>query len=296
MKFQEPIQHDTTMPFKHIKSIDAMKPAVLAMRCLLGAVLILLWAPNVLAQGTFVMPSGMANQASTIGDRGPFGEQPGYTFRYQQTYAPEDMPIAFGVVYITSIAFRLPNSEGSLSAVVPDMEVRLAVAPSWVNVDGQGTDRFTENLDRNVQMVFPRGSFHLAATFIPGVTTQPFAIQIPLSQPYLYDRSWGPLVLDVIEYQPVSKSARLDASANFGVDSVSSLMGASQTAVPVLGGSSHVGLVTQFGWQPVPEPSVLRLGLLTLGVIAILRPIAALASGSALRNQERGEAPLKLKS
>lgn len=262
------IQHHTTMPFKYIKRIDAMKPTPVAIRCLLVVVLILLWAPNGLAQGTFVMPSGMANQASFGGEMGPFGRETGNTYRYQQLYAPSDMPMPFGVVYITSIAFRLPNESNSLDAVVPDMEVRLGVAPSWVTVDGQGTDRFLENLDRNVQIVFPRGSFHLAATFVPGATTQPFAIQIPLSQPYVYDRSWGPLVLDVIEYQAVGKSIRLDASPNFGVDSVSSLRWQSQTGIPTFGAGSQVGLVTQFGWEPVPEPSVVPLGLLAIGALS----------------------------
>lgn len=183
--------------------------------------------------------------------------------RYQEFYDPADMDMPFGVHYITAVRFRLSNlPRGSLDVIIADVHVRLGVQAHEYPYND------FDNLGPEAVAVHERGPLHLAADFVPNQPVQPFAMELPLSAPLVYDRSWGPLVLDVINYSGIpnavspSFEVARDADVPGLYDSVFSLGGFSLTH----GTPDTKGLVTEFVYQPVPEPSPLVLAILATGL------------------------------
>jgi len=243
---------------KHRKRLmkQRIQKVVSALAIMLG-----MWMPaQGLGQGSFVVPSGAAGVNGDEAIEVPFLPGAlGRPYRFQQVYGANDMPIPFGVHYITGVAFRLNalSSGSSFDTVIPEIEVRVSTTQMPVDVL-QGI--FSINTGPDEMVVHPRGPLHLSATFVPGANVQPFDIIIPFSTPFVYDRSHGNLLLDVINYQQSSVRRTFDAVGS-NRDSVS---GVSFDGL-VEGTGFTQGLVTLFRYEPVPEPSatvLVGLGLI----------------------------------
>lgn len=239
-------------------------------RDLLGMMIavILMQSTAVIAQGTFVMPSGAASASGPDNLSVPFlPGQLSRPYRYQQVFGASDISIPFGAYSITAISFRLNEVGGSsLDTVIPDIEVRLSTTPFAVD-RLQGL--FAVNVGNDETVVFPRGSLHIAANFAPGNVRQAFDIRIPFSQSFSYDRSGGNLLLDVINYGGSSIFQPLDAFSS-SLDSVSSVGFSSL----IEGSGSTRGLATEFAYQAVPEPmarDLMWIGTLTMSGFSLVR-------------------------
>lgn len=222
-----------------------------------------LWfAWSALAQGTFVMPSGAA---TTYGNSQPEPFMPGpgaiYPFRYQEVFSSSDMVMPFGVHYITAVSFRLAAfGQSSVDAVLPEIEIRLSTTPRSVNLL---STTYANNVGPDETVVHARGPLAISATYVPGGVVQPFDVLIEFETPFLYDRSWGNLLLDVINYGGSGRRVGFDYKDSEG-DSVSSV----GLADLEHGGEGTSGLVAEFTFADVPEPFVVYL--LVVGGVPVL--------------------------
>lgn len=250
------------------------RSAMIGRWAILLSVLWLTWTAA--AQGSFVVPSHSEHQSGGKSIFGPILPGQGSTYvpwRYQEAFGASDISMPFGVHYITAVSFRLSVVGGggsSLDAVVPDIEVRLSTTSRTVDLL---FPFYAMNTGPDEVVVYPRGSMHVKGEIVPGQSPQPFSVEIPFETPFLYDRSWGNLLLDIVTYANTAVTAGFDAAEIQG-DSVSSNMGTSLDR----GTPFTIGMVAQFDYQPVPEPAtafLLGLGLLGLIVRWRWRIVAA---------------------
>lgn len=204
------------------------------------------------AQGTFVMPS-FATESTGNPQQAPFFPGVGASFpvHYQEVFGSYDIGMPSGAHLITAVSFRLATVAGqnSLDAVLPAVELRMCTTPSRL---GLLHSRFEDNLGSDVTTVFPRGALHVTATYVPGMI-QTFDIHIPFVTPFVYDRAWGNLLLDVMNYGGNSQRVGFDYF-DLKDDSVGSVY--SDASTPEFGGAGTSGLVAQFEYRDVPEPAV----------------------------------------
>ena len=217
---------------------------------------------------TPTFPNGSeGNSFSTV----PFTAGSG-TARFQQIYDFQNLTIAgySGPFLIQSIKFRedAGHQFGFSSSFA---NIQISFSTTTRPVDGL-SGVFSENVGANDTPLI-NGSFRLgvsAATPFDDAGTPGAAIF--LSTPFLYDPSQGNLLMDIHNFggggttwgdPPFFGPAYVDAW-NFAGDRVSSVSANSVGAVS--GTASTLGLVTQFGMTPVPEPST--VALLTVGLVA----------------------------
>jgi hypothetical protein len=141
---------------------------------------------------------------------------------------------------------------------------------------------FAQNITANQVTIVPRGSF----TFSSGGGAFDFVINLPT--PFFYNPSVGNnLILDVQNYQGGGfhffgiSPPGMDA-LNALNDSVSSIA-ASSAAASVAEAANSSGLVTQFAYTPVPEPSAIIL--FALGLAAVLLHLRFKESRSKIREK-----------
>lgn len=240
------------------------RSAMIGRWAILLSVLWLTW--TAVGQGTFVVPSERANRQGGNTIFGPISPGPArdlVPFRLQQVFGANDITMPFGVHYITAVRFRLRvvgGGGGSLDVVVPDIEVRVSTTSRPVD---HLFGSYAMNTGPDEVVVYPRGSMHVTGEVIPGQSLQPFSVEILFETPFLYDRSWGNLLLDIVTYTNTAVIAGFDAAEVQG-DSVSSNMGINLQR----GAGFTIGMVAQFDYQPVPEPATaFLLGLGLLGLI-----------------------------
>jgi hypothetical protein len=180
---------------------------------------------------------GTANNVFPFG--GGYATGGAVSTRYQQAYAADDFSAAGGIMLITSVDFlsgggKLAPSTYSLyfSTITSDID-----SLSNVNFD---SNRGADNT------LF--AALTLAGTAPPTLTFS--------GAPFFYNPAHGNLLLDIV----VSPGG-VDANAGFGANYM-----ASSTALGIFSryhnfgsGNSGWGLVTQFDYQPVPEPSQIAL-------------------------------------
>lgn len=221
-----------------------------------------------LAQGTFVMPSSFANRMGSQGMAlilpGPGGDT--IPLRIQQVFGSSDMTLPYGVCYVTGVNFRLTalvgGSSSSLNAVVPDIEMRLSTTYTVVD---HLSSFFVNNTGSDETVVLPRGPLQVTGTYVPGQAVQPFSVHISFAEPFLFNHSPEKnLVLDIINYQGSSTRVAFDA-VQLQNDSVS-VVGSNRLTE---GNSSTLGLVAQFEFREIPEPSV-RVLLILAGCVCFL--------------------------
>src|ERR1039458_5715746 len=211
---------------------------------------------------TIVAPNNLANTYGGSANVAPFDIGNFYisSMRYQQMYdATQFGGVATGGEYITRIAFRAASidnafSDNTLQSIQFDLSTTANTGLS---------STFADNVGADDTMVF-NGSWTFSSA---GGAAGPsvFDIVLNLTTPFFYNPANGNLVLDVRNIGG-GNSAYFDDSymAGEGISRVWSRDVSASTAIS----SDEIGLVTQFTFSPVPEPSV--LGLLAVGTTALL--------------------------
>jgi hypothetical protein len=189
--------------------------------------------------------------------------------RYQQVYNSSLFSsLPAGGVIITGIAFRVDDGTGhNFSSTLPDIQLNLSTTSA-----GEGTlsMTFANNVGANDTIVYARGALSLSGT--AGSTPNPFNVIINFSQPFLYDPATGNLLLDVRNYGG-ALTTQFDATelAGDGIGRAFTYTGSSVNSATATFLDSQ-GLVTEFIYQAVPEPSTLVLaGLSGISLLTFLR-------------------------
>ena len=233
-------------------------------RTWLGAILVCHAASlSALALDSLVVPNGLETKDGDLSDNFvPFNL--GSPVRYQQDYGASQFTATGGPMLIKEIRFRNDADLGRpFDVILPDVQISLSttrVAPSALSVF------FARNIGPNETEVFPRGPLHLRSQSLG------FDIVIGLADPFLYNPSEGNLLMDIKYYGSVATISRMDAQgANSSKGTTSGVFsGSTQSTFGELTGT---GLVTQFIYDPVPEPSLTCLFLAISFALAIRKTI-----------------------
>jgi hypothetical protein len=186
---------------------------------------------------------------------------PDSSIRYQQVYdASQFAPVIPEGGWVTQIAFTVDGRSGQFfGTTLQAVQVNLSTTD-------RGPDNlspvFTENIGVDETTVFGLGLLTLPAGQVR------FDQVITFASPFFYSPTQGNLLLDVWNYEgytpdPWSRPA-YGAHEELG-DSVSRIYSSSVQAE-----SGYVdtwGLVTEFTIIPIPEPSTLLLGCLSILII-----------------------------
>jgi len=191
--------------------------------------------------------------------------------RFQQVY---DSSI-FGSLaqsgggYIAEISFRIDAFQGhSFMATIPSIQINLSTTTLFP--DGLSSV-FSQNVGSDDMMVFGPSAASLTGVGGGGVTG--FHVSFSFSTPFFYDPANGNLLLDIRIHEgfgpigPPQGVAILDAFSVAG-DSVSSVYAFGPTS-PTSGQVSTLGLATAFHVVPVPEPSLIALLAVGVGMLGV---------------------------
>jgi PEP-CTERM motif len=189
--------------------------------------------------------------------------------RYQQVYdASLFSSLPAGGVEITGIAFRVDDSFGnSFSSTLPDIQLDLSTTSA-----GESTlsTTFASNVGGDDKIVFAAGPLSLSGT--GGGSPNPFDVIINFSQPFAYNPANGNLLLDVHNFGG-GLTTQFDATdiSGDGMSRVTTYIGQDVGSATANLSDSN-GLVTEFIYQPVPEPTTLALaGLSGLSLLLFRR-------------------------
>lgn len=205
------------------------------------------------AAAPVVVPNTLATVEGNDSNFGPFFSN---SVRYQQVYSASQFPT--GPLTITQIAFRPDGSVADPSLFIRFDAVRIDLSTTTSTPSTLST-LFADNVGADDTTVF--NSFVFVNTPVTGPAGGPkdFIVTFDLSTPFTYDSSAGDLLLDVTANESGGGiSAPFDAETNSPftahVDAASS--------AATSGSPFATGLVTQFQFATVPEPSTLALALL----------------------------------
>jgi len=241
-----------------------------------GGLVLLLYAPLSYAD-TIVVPNTVAAAEGNDNNLGPFFDN---SVRYQQVYSASQFPSLTVPLKITGISFRPDGSvsDPSLTLIFDSVRIDLSTTST---TPGTMSTTFADNVGANDKTVFD--SFVLMHAPVTGAAGGPKDFTVSLSiTPFIYDPTAGNLLMDVRAFETGGGiSAPLDAESGSPftahVDAPDS--GAAS------GSAFATGLVTQFQFTAVPEPStgaLFFLGALMVGV-GIKSPRAARAKIRASR-------------
>lgn len=232
-------------------------------------------APATSNAALVVVPGGNASVEGTPDGSAsyfPFGSAGSpNTQRYQQVYNGSSFGFT-GPQLITQIAFRPDASYGSsFSTTIPNIQINLSTSSKSAN---NLCTTFADNIGADNTVVFAPGSLNLSSSFAAGPgNTKAFDIIIPLTTPFLYDPAQGSLLMDVVLRNsgfasPVHYFDTQTSSAD-GIARVTTYLGNYTTAAADI--ADTTGLITQFSFTPVPEPSTYGCfaGVGALGIVGL---------------------------
>ena len=216
---------------------------------------------------TVVAPNGNAGVEGSGSNNFPFNIGSfAASERFQQVYlASQFGAVGIGGGFITQIVFRPDGPNGAaFASILPSAQINLSTtgaSPSTLS------STFAANVGANDQIVFGPGALSLSSSNTgPAGGPKSFDITITFSTPFFYNPSLGNLLLDVrinnfggmvttpFDFE-TSSALGFVATVGSGVNS--------PTADAVV---NTGGLVTQFGFVPVPEPT--SIGLFGVGLFA----------------------------
>jgi hypothetical protein len=233
-------------PFNHWALLLQMtKLALLSLLCIDGA------------GATLVLPPENENSEGISNNNIPFGAA--FEGRAQQIYSPSLFPVLpepGSFLKLNTIAFRLnANSPDtfSSSATFDQVQIYLSTTSRAFNsgfIIGPG---FDQNNGPDKVLVFDQQAVSLQG-LSPGRGPAPFDISFNLAQPYEYDPGKGSLVMEIWKYGNQEMQPFDDAAFNPG--RLLFIYGRHNGDF-VDGG--FYGMVTQFSYEVVPEPTTFVL-------------------------------------
>jgi hypothetical protein len=220
--------------------------------------LLLLCGPLARADA-IVVPNTVATAEGNDSNFGPFFDN---SVRYQQVYSASQFPSSTGPLRITQIAFRPDGSvtDPTLIILFDSVQIDLSTTSS---TPGTLSTVFANNVGADDATVF--NSFVFAHATVAGPSGGPddFTVTFDIT-PFTYDPSAGNLLLDVRAFESGGGiSAPFDAESNSPFTAHVDAASISATS----GSPFAIGLVTQFQFTAVPEPSTLMLG--SLGALLV---------------------------
>jgi hypothetical protein len=238
------------------------RPYVARFLVLLLAVADLEGAAWAVTPGNLVAPNSLANVEGSDNNGFPFwpvGANPP-SMRYQQVYASSEFASLLPAgALITHIAFRGDAPAAAFSVTIPSVQVNLSTTTA--SPDGMSTT-FANNVGPDDMVAFGPAPLPMRTPYgslSPG--PKPFDAVITLDTPFYYNPARGNLLLDVRSIGG-NTIISLDAQDLLGdaigrqYSSVSSGNLNSPTASTM---RTSLGLVTQFMFEPVPEPATFTL-------------------------------------
>jgi hypothetical protein len=227
--------------------------------------LVLLCAPYASAD-VIVAPNALANVEGNDDNFGPFFND---SVRYQQIYSASQFPSNAGPLMITQIAFRPDGSVTNANFFLRFDSVRMDLSTTS-RTPGTLSTVFADNLGPDVTTVFDSFVFTITPVTGPAGGPKDFSIAFNIV-PFTYNPNGGDLLLDVRAFESGGGvSAPFDAAAGNPFTAHVDAASIGATSGDILGN----GLVTQFQFTPVPEPSTLMLfsaGALLVGLGALRR-------------------------
>ena len=205
---------------------------------------------------TDVVPNGYENQEAGGGFSPPLSSG---EVHYQQLYdASQFQPLLPGGALITEIRFRTDGPLGnSFNATLQDVEIRLST--STRNVAGM-SKFFADNTGADETIVYPRGSLPFTGTHSGITGPKSFSVVIPLPKPFYYNPAAGNLLFDYRNYgRPPQDGSLLDAWTSEPSPFALIKGGINSDQSDIGLGVAREGLVTQFVFVSVPEPSTFVL-------------------------------------
>ena len=195
-------------------------------------------------------------QTTVEGNDNNFGPFFNNSVRYQQVYSASQFP-STGPLRITQIAFRPDGSVTDPSLFIRFDSVRIDLSTTSSTPSTLSTV-FASNVGADNTTVFNSGVFETAPVTGPPGGPKGFTLTFALT-PFIYDPKAGDLLLDVRAFESGGGiSAALDAESNNPFTAHVDAPDISAAS----GSAFATGLVTQFEFTPVPEPSTLALYLL----------------------------------
>jgi hypothetical protein len=213
--------------------------------------------------GTIVAPSGWDNIEADTSGVGLFGAGSGD--RVQIIYSSQNFfSIPAEGIYVTALRFRMDGQYADSFSATPEFELRLSTSSQ--NPNGLSSV-WTDNIGADETVVLPRSvvAINSGPPKLGGPNS--FSIEIPLPTQFLYLPARGNLLMDARVFSAAG-TRNLDWTFNTS-DGVS--VAAGQLSSPSASVVSHSGLITQFVFTTVPEPSLWSLFVVGSGGIYIWR-------------------------
>lgn len=197
-----------------------------------------------------VVPNNLSSAEGNTSNFGPFFDT---SVRYQQVYSASQFP-STGPLSITQIAFRPDASVTSSSLFLFFNSVRIDLSTTS-STPGALSTVFANNVGADNMTVFNSPVFVTSSVAGPAAGPKNFTVIFNVS-PFTYDPSLGNLLLDMRAVESGGGiSAPFDAQLNSPFTAHVDASGVGSTSGSVL----PIGVVTQFQFTSVPEPSTLLL-------------------------------------
>ena len=218
----------------------------------------------IVAQAPVVVPNANAAVAGNSDNRFPFLVTGG--MRYQQVFDASEFSSLGGPQFINQLSLRNgPFVATAFTANIASIQISLstiATAPDNLSTT------FAGNIGANNTQVY-NGSLTLSSTNGAGPgNTHVFDVVINFQTPFLYDPSAGNLLLDVQNNSGADAAVGVNFfDAQFTAsDSISRVFGPEGNSSATTGTADSNGLIMQFSFAAVPEPTTWALiGVVTLG-------------------------------